>query len=420
MYRDGVREDLLARRERDGYVYPDYDGYSFHRVVPTALSALDAAVGPTLPGDVFDGVETDVDRVLFVLLDGFGDSLWREHAPDHVFLRRLGERGTVTPLTSVFPSETAAAIPSMHAATTAARHGAIGWFQWLEEVDGMVQTLPFTTPDGEPADEAHGADWSMVMDVEPVYGAAAEQGVATVQLQPDSIVPSDDEDDASADHETVGYEDVAGMAATVRRRLSTATGPTFIECYVPNVDSAAHESGVASPAVETQVRTVTECLRRELVDGLDPAVADRTLVVLTADHGLLDTDPATNVDLSALDGVWEHRRLDRGGEPIPPAGSGRNVHLFLAEGTVPAVRDAVERQVDAVTFTREEAIETGLFGPEASERFRRRCGDLVVVPRRKTLWHEADERAYVGMHGGLSREEMLVPFATARLSALQG
>ncbi|MEF8774000.1 MAG: alkaline phosphatase family protein [Halobacteriales archaeon] len=405
------RRELLASGP-DGYVYPDYGGYSFHRVVPTLLDLLggDVATDRTLPNDVLRPIERDVNRVLLLFVDGFGDAVWRRHVDDPL-VSAFETAGHLTPLTSIYPSETAAAVTSHHTGLTAGEHGAIGWDQWVPDADSVVQTLPFTAGD-RPADEA-GAKPADLFVGDPLYPSA---GIDAALVQPSESVDSTYTRRATAGMGRRGYEEIDEFARVARDAVAGADGPTLIDAYLPHVDAAAHSAGTESDAFALAVASVSRGVR-DLLDGLDRTSAERTLVVLTADHGLLDTEPATNVDLRTVDGVWDHLRR-RNGDRIPPVGSGRNVHLFLEPGSVPAVREAIENRVAALTFTREEALDAGLFGPAAGERIRERCGDLVIVPRSKTVWHDPEKLEYVGMHGGLAPEEMLVPFAVARASAL--
>jgi hypothetical protein len=134
---------------------------------------------------------------------------------------------------------------------------------------------------------------------------------------------------------------------------------------------------------------------------------------------VVDTLPEENVDVSGVDAIWDALLRDGNGDPIPPVGSPRNLHLHLRDGTVERVREAVESRWSCRTVTRAEAVDRGLFGVgEPSDLFRRRCGDLVVVHRDRGLWWEESELDLVGMHGGLTHEEMFVPFAAATLDAL--
>jgi len=70
-----------------------------------------------------------------------------------------------------------------------------------------------------------------------------------------------------------------------------------------------------------------------------------------------------------------------------------------------------------------DATEIGLFGiGKPRKRFFERVGDLLVLPYNKhTVWYEhmkGKKMYFLGCHGGLSRDEMFVPFAMAKLSEL--
>jgi hypothetical protein len=140
-----------------------------------------------------------------------------------------------------------------------------------------------------------------------------------------------------------------------------------------------------------------------------------------ADHGHVNTDPERNVDLSANRTLMANLQRHGDGTPVRLAGSPRNVHLHLQDGTIDPTRDALSG-LEARTFTRTEALDAALFGDRpASAHFRRRCGDLVLTHRALGTWFgdvEPDELGLVGMHGGLHPDEMLVPFAASRADRL--
>src|SRR5439155_9728139 len=57
----------------------------------------------------------------------------------------LGQRGTLAPLTSVFPSTTTAALTSLSTGLAPGRHGMLGYEMWLKEFGmtaNMIQLQP--------------------------------------------------------------------------------------------------------------------------------------------------------------------------------------------------------------------------------------------------------------------------------------
>ncbi|MFC7199320.1 alkaline phosphatase family protein [Halospeciosus flavus] len=450
MRRDDHADDLLRAHAEGEYVFPDYGGYCFAGVPGTALSALDAAPEdvPTLPGDVFAGVDTEgVENVVVLLVDGFGYDQWcRAEDTDYLettLLGRLSERGTVTPLTACFPSETAAAVPTVHTGQYAAEHGQLGWWQYVPEIGARVQTLPYVTGEGEPVRQVYPdapAPSKTLYDADSLYDDVAPE-VSTSLFEPSDISGADEQTFSAGASRYVGSENAAQLAVQLRRTLEGSSGEKYCYAYFPQVDAASHREGPHAAATDAQLEAVLGALRRELLERCSTRVAERTLVVVTADHGHVDTE-GENVDIRGYGPIWDNLATGPDGNPIPPVGSSRQVQLHLQDETVEAVRSALERNFDCRTFTREEYEERGLFGPvvggESGGRgsgsggdnrggsesngnaYERHAPDLVCVHREKGMWDDDTSLNHVGKHGGLTRAEMLVPFAAARLSDLQG
>jgi hypothetical protein len=99
---------------------------------------------------------------------------------------------------------------------------------------------------------------------------------------------------------------------------------------------------------------------------------------------------------------------------ILPTGENRLPYLFLKTGHAEAVRDYVEGTWPGQfhLISSKSVIESGLFGPgEVYAPVYERAGDLVVFPQGDAYWWFANrDNPLIGRHGGLSRDEMLVPF----------
>jgi hypothetical protein len=409
MVRDTVERILRDRHQQGDYLFPAYEDYCFGNVPDTVRSVLDAGGRRSLPDDVFGDVDTAVDTVVLILVDGFGLDAWRSHRHRCEVLHRLDQGGTVTPLTSIYPSETAAAITTLETGQLPCEHGRIGWNVYDPRTDRTFRALDGEIKTGNPAGTV--AEESAVTGRDH-YEALADAGIDCHRLQ-----PFDSGSDAVTQHT---YDDLDSLGERLSVVLAGSDAPRYVYAYVPHVDHAAHAEGTDS---ERYARTVTAVCEQisALVDSVDDRVADRTLLLVTADHGHVDTDPDRNIDLSANATVMANLRRHANGTPVRFAGSPRNVHLHLREGTVPETRAAVA-EYDTRMFTRQDALDRDLFGDyPVTDQFRRRCGDLVVTHRELGLWFgdvESDELSLVGMHGGLHPAELLVPFAAARVSAL--
>jgi hypothetical protein len=175
--------------------------------------------------------------------------------------------------------------------------------------------------------------------------------------------------------------------------------------YWGEVDKVGHVHGCDSWQWGEELALVDAQLRR-LVDGLP----SRTLVTITADHGMVDVPIGDRVDVAytpALSAGVRHV----GGEP-------RALHLYCEPGAVDDVLAAWSAVVgDRMELaTREQAVRAGWFGP-VSPHVLPRIGDLVasavgrfaVVDSRTA---RPEGLRLIGLHGARSAAEQQVPLLT--------
>jgi Type I phosphodiesterase / nucleotide pyrophosphatase len=135
-------------------------------------------------------------------------------------------------------------------------------------------------------------------------------------------------------------------------------------------------------------------------------------VLLAADHGQVDVDPARTRFVNELwPGLRAHLRHDRRGRPLAPAGSARDLFLH----TVPGARDHVVATLRdlladrARVYATDELVAEGLFAAPPGPRLRERLGDVCVLPAPgETVWWRERGRfdmRFRGHHGGLTPDE---------------
>lgn len=417
MLRRAAADRLLRDEIAPGYVRPAYDGRSFGNVPATVGSLLGVDLGgQPLSSEIvqFERVET----VVVVVVDGFGFEQYERHHADHEFFARLTDRTPVWPLTTVFPSETATAMGTYMTGRMPVEHGLIGWNIPIKNT--VIESLPFETKDGTDAGEALGIERDVLREGTSIAEQLHNGGVETRQIVPESIVTGD----AAVPSVTqLSYDDLDAFSGQLRAAIQDADGG-FVHAYLPHVDTVAHEVGTSGTGYRSVLHEVSAALERA-IGGVAETAAERTLLVVTADHGHVDTVPEENVDLLEFDRVRNVIERDAHGTPLL-GGGGRNVHCYTDETAPKRVRDVLEAELgehEALVLEREEALSEGVFGSgDPSDTFDRQCGDVIVIPRKKIVWHgeEPEQLRYTGMHGGLHPNEQLVPFAAAPVSVLRG
>ena len=151
----------------------------------------------------------------------------------------------------------------------------------------------------------------------------------------------------------------------------------------------------------------------------------KTLFILTADHGQIAVDPSETIYLnldSAFTGIRRYLRQNKENRYLIPGGSSRDMYLYLRPGCLEEAVAFLSPKLEgkAVVAQSSELIELGYFGEQPmSEAFLARVGDLVILPLggNTVWWYERgySEFRFRGHHGGLSAQEMFIPFLMLEL-----
>ncbi|MDU0347537.1 alkaline phosphatase family protein [Actinomyces sp. MRS3W] len=198
-------------------------------------------------------------------------------------------------------------------------------------------------------------------------------------------------------------EDRPALAAAALRR-----GVPLIYLYVGELDHAGHQHGWRSPQWLEQFERLDQALAE-----LARRVPAGTRILLTADHGMIDTDPAHRLNL--VD--WPELNRD----VVAIAGEPRFSQLYVP-GSDPDLAAAVADRWRTVLGERALWVGTRAdaptrFGP-LSERATSVLGDVLVAMADN--WVVVDPRVHTegamampGVHGSATEAEMTVPLLLA-------
>ena len=327
-------------------------------------------------------------RVCVVLVDGLGHTNLAERAGHAPFLRRrLSE---TTPLTSTFPSTTATAMGTFGVALPPGRTGMLGYTVRDPETGQLGNLVSWT---GLPP----AREWQRETTVfERLVGA----GTTVTSIGPARFSGSG-LTEAALRGPT--YRAAESLAARVDATVDALRRPGVAYLYWGDVDKAGHHHGWGSwqwgdalAELDAELGRLARMLPRD------------TVLVVTADHGMVDVDRAARWDVGT-DPV-----LAAGVELV--AGEPRALHLHLEPGAEPtAVADRWREALGgaAVVVTRAEATAASWFG-EISAHVRPVIGDVVVAMTGRATVVDSRTQSpasldLVGVHGSLTRHEMLVP-----------
>jgi hypothetical protein len=351
--------------------------------------------------------------VLIIYFDAFGWGSYERHA-EHPLLEHARNHGLVSKLTSQFPSTTAAHMTTIHTGLPVGLHGVYEWFMLLPEANRIVAPLLFSfAGDALPNTLlAAGISPAEVFPEGDFYKTLRDAGVARHVALPFEISASTPGELLLRQAVVHPFSDIGdGMVALENALTEADSGYGFI--YLPAVDAAMHKLGPDAPEVEQLIDETLTVLARNLLRG---SLREGTLVLLTADHGMAHVDPDRSLYVNDLwPEIVDQLEMGSDGRPLAPAGSSRDLFLHTRRGSHDHVRTTLQTLLDGSAEVRPvaEMIQQGIFGPVVSERFRRRVGDLVVLPYpgEAVYWNEPPRftQPYRGQHGGLTHAEMEIP-----------
>ena len=409
-----------------GAVKPDYHGYCLPNVPTTIMSILGVDHRrPVLPKDAFGDVDTSgVDNVILLLCDGFGYNEWMRQS-GRGLVRRISEKGSVRPITTIFPSTTAAAITTVTTGLTPQEHGLPEWYVYFDEVGGVVVTLPFIRVGDKGRDTlADELSPRVLYDGETVFHQLRGAGVGTTSMTSRMLAYSAYSGVTTAGSTVVPYNTASDLSVSLRRLVEQSRGKNYFYAYWSLVDTIEHIYGPATDESLVEASLISHALQEGFLSKLSREAAKRTLLIITADHGQLQVDLSKIVYMNRwrkLTGAFER---SRSGEAIPPWGSARDSYIRVRKQDIGATTEYLRKKLEGVAtvMTTEEGIGMGLFGiNRPTKRFRRRVGDIMILPHdANTVWYDygVDPLKLKGHHGGLTRDEMTIPLAAARVSDL--
>lgn len=420
-------EDLYQPRLQglglgNGFLLPAYQGQSIVNV-PGSVSQLFGAGpfgAPALRQELLAALGTGYRNVVLVLVDGLGYLLLQRWLEEEAFIvwREMATRGWLAPLSSICPSTTSAALTSLWTGQPAAAHGIAGYELWLKEygvVANMITHKPFSFEEQTGSLKHAGFAPGAFVGLATLGEHLAAEGVNSHAFQDQAIVNSGLSDIFFSGVERHGFQDEADLWSGVRQLLEANTEQkNFVWVYWHSIDSLSHLEGPDADAVRTAFADFSGTFRSEFASALSGRARENTLLILMADHGQMATPDNPHYDLRNHPDLT--RRLH-----IRPTGENRMAFLYVRPGQLEAVREYIERTWPRQfqVFDSRYALHEGLFGPGAVHpRLAERIGDLTIAAHAKAyLWWGDKPNPLLGRHGGLTPEEMLVPFLAVRLDA---
>ena len=386
-------------------IFPDYHGGSIANLMASIALGMGGWENgyPSCNGLDSERVR-EVRNLVLLVIDGLGYRYLKEQAGESFLAAHC--RG---PITSVCPSTTATAIPTFLTGLPPQQHGLTGWFTYFSEVGSIVTVLPYTTRLGRMPIDDRLLPPGQLTGLPPLYDRLS---VSSHLVMPDWIADSTFNRAFSGKARIRPYRGgIQGLTRGIRSAVDHGRERNLVYAYWPEFDSLAHHHGVASEAVRTQLASIDQAI----ADLAESLAGSDTLLLVTADHGFVDTTPERTLRLSDHPDLADTLMMPLCGEPRL---SFCYVHPERAQRFEAYVHEHLEEAVSLLPSR--QLLEEGRFGlGPPHPRLRDRIGHYALVM--KENWIITSELpgeqplSHIGVHGGLSADEMYVPLITLDL-----
>ncbi|HEX2738082.1 MAG TPA: alkaline phosphatase family protein [Acidimicrobiia bacterium] len=353
---------------------PDYGGACITGLIPAIVGDQPM---PGMPAAV-----AGASAVVLLLLDGVG---WQAVEAHRSLLPAFGslEGG---PITTVAPSTTASALPSITTGLAPSQHGLVGFRMRVD--DGVLNVLRWQS--------------SARRNPDPFL---VQRHTAFLGRPVPVVTKSDFRHTAFTDAQLrggrfIGWNTLSTLVEHCRQLV--AGGERFVYAYYPGVDSVAHEFGLFSPFYPAALQEADR-LVASLLEALPPSA----VLLVTADHGQVHVGDNW-IELPELEPMIDAQ-----------AGDARFRYLYARKGAVAELAAAAHSTVghQAWVLTRQQLLDEGWLGPSPEGSIGRRVGDVVLAAHEPVGFVDPalpKERRLLAMHGSLTPDEMLVPLLAGR------
>ncbi len=394
-----------------GCIAPGYAGYSLANLPASICRWLN------LPGlgsqplvvDYFQTTRKHYQRVIVMVVDGFGWNLLQQFRHESPVADWV-DQGLLLPLTSIAPSTTVSALASLWTGVCPAEHSLLGYEMWLKEY-GLIANMILQTPavfQGDPGGLSRSGFVPETFLPVPVMGQHLERnGAKALAFYPVSIMNSGLTRMLTAGAQVLPYYTLSDLFVSLKSTLNHLGGqPTYLSLYWGDLDTLEHRFGPNDERVKMEFINFfqqLDCFLRQVRAAGD----QETLFILTADHGQIFTPRIAEYEIRRYPQLAEHLVMQ-------PSGENRLAYFYLRPGH----EEGFMREFRATfsdsfgLFPAEQVLQSGLFGTGiVNPRTKDRIGDWISIAHENAyLWWPAKENMMLGRHGGLSAQEMLVPF----------
>ena len=351
---------------------------------------------PTIYPALDDFVIPEHKKIFYIVVDGLGMNFLERYGKDSFLLNH-----TKRQLTSVFPSTTSTALTSLMTGLAPLQHGLTGWYMYFRELGAAGIPLPFKARFTEKVFQENGVDIKDIFDFKTFFSKINN----TTVISPSETINSAFSKFCFGNVNNIGYKTIEECFSMMKKQIEEYDEKRLIFTYIAMFDDIAHKKGIYS---EQSIEFFNK-LDKLFIDLSKIAKDKDCTMIITADHGLIDTTKETQLNLSDYPKIKECLILPLCGEPRIP-------YCYVRPQKMEQFIYEIENNFGEFCdrYSLDDILKKSLFGlGDINPKFFDRVGDEILIMKDNFVVfdkvYKEKFKDIVGFHGGLTREEMIVP-----------
>lgn len=406
----------------ENFIKPQYDTYCFSNIPSLIKNVLTGDKSPSclFPDDIFGNLPQKYDKVILLLVDGFGWKKFMQLTAKYPFLDLLIKNGEVSKITSQFPSTTSAQVTTLNTGLNVGQSGVYEWNYYEPELDAVITPLLYSYAGSKERNtlDASGIIAEEIFPYTTFYSELQTKNISSFQFINNEISKSPYNISLSRGSTVIPCGTFPETLTNLTDHILANRQKSYYYIYFGNYDSIAHTYGPDSQQANAEADIFLYSMQKLFMDKLNGRLKN-ALFIMTADHGQTPIEPSNTVYLNLkFPEIIPWIKQNTKGEYIVGAGSCRDMFLHIKEENLDEAQKFLSEKLSSIAavYKTADLINQGFFGTsKPSELFMNRVGNLVIICKQKETvwWYEKDkfEIKYRGHHGGLSADEMEIPLA---------
>ena len=339
----------------------------------------------------------DSKNVILMVIDGLGYEFLMKNGKGSIFNENI--KGKVT---SVFPTSTSSAVPTLMTGLSPQEHGMTAWYMHSREFASQIIPLPYVP-------RFKGVDLGNLLEINKLFNLKSLTN--RLKLKPyvvlnKKIVNSRFTKACARKSKRKKYSTISNYFQTIKKTINSNKQRKFIFCYYGELDGICHDKGSTSKQALKHFKE----LSKKLSSFIKSIKGTHTTLIITADHGETEVHKSKRINLK------DHPKL-RDTLVFPLCGEHRFAYCYVKLSKEKEFENYVKTKLKHCCdlFKSEDLLKKGYFGKfKVHKELKNRIGDYTLIMKDHYgiydwLDYKKKNHYNLGDHGGLSDDELYVP-----------